>query len=152
MATDRDTLKFQKEGSSATTDLYIDFGVKTTGVPLFVPRETKELPSRDWADEDGEDVYFPETARLKPYDAEIGAIYKGAQGSFPAKQEALYKYFSTGGTELNIYAPYSQTGCKGAYFQGFGDFNFSSDSVQGDVAEFSLKFRVTKPGEMFIIR
>ena len=64
MATDRNTLKFQKEGTSVTKDLYTDFGFKTTSVPLFVPMETKEPATRDWGDEDGEDVYFPETAKM----------------------------------------------------------------------------------------
>ena len=55
METDRNTLKFQKEGTSVTKDLYTDFGFKTTSVPLFVPMETKEPSKRDWADEDGEE-------------------------------------------------------------------------------------------------
>ena len=152
MATDRDTLIFQKAGDSATKDLYSDFGIKTTSVPLFVPMETKELPSRDWADEDGEDVYFPETAKLKAYDTEVSVVYHGSQGTFQAKQESLFNYFRTGGTEINIFSPYSQTGCKGAYFQGFADINLESDSNLGDVATFKLKFRITKPGELFIIR
>lgn len=59
MGTDRDTLIFQKANGSETKDLYADFGVKTTSVPLFVPLETKELPSRDWKDEDGGGRLFP---------------------------------------------------------------------------------------------
>lgn len=152
MGTDRDTLIFQKANGSETKDLYADFGVKTTGVPLFVPLETKELPSRDWKDEDGEDVYFPDVAKLKAYDIEISVVYKGSQGSFRAKQESLFKYMTTNGSELNIYSPYSYTGCKGAYFKGFSDFDFTSDVSLGDVAEFKMRFRVTKPEELFIIR
>ena len=71
MATDRDTLIFQKANGSETKDLYADFGIKTTSVPLFLPLETKELPSRDWIDEDGEDVYFPDVVRLQAYDTEL---------------------------------------------------------------------------------
>lgn len=152
METDRNTLKFQKEGTSVTKDLYTDFGFKTTSVPLFVPMETKEPATRDWGDEDGEDVYFPETAKMSAYDAEVSLVYHGAQGSFQSKQEAIFKYFTTGGTEINIFSPYSQTGCKGAYFKGFSDFDLTSDSNLGDVAVFKMKFRVTKPEELFIIR
>ena len=152
MVKDRNTLIFQKEGGSTTKDLYADFSVKTTSVPMFIPLETKEFPSRDWADEDGEDVYFPETAKMSAYDAEVSVVYHGAQGSFQSKQEAIFKYFTTGGTEINIFSPYSQTGCKGAYFKGFSDFDLTSDSNLGDVAVFKMKFRVTKPEELFIIR
>lgn len=152
MATDRDTLIFQKANGSETKDLYADFGIKTTSVPLFLPLETKELPSRDWIDEDGEDVYFPDVVRLQAYDTEISMVYKGAQGTFPIKQAAVFRYMTTEGLELNIFSPYSNTGCKGAYFKGFSDFDFTSDSSLGDVAVFKMKFRVTKPREQFIIR
>lgn len=103
MATDRDTLIFQKANGSETKDLYADFGIKTTSVPLFLPLETKELPSRDWIDEDGEDVYFPDVVRLQAYDTEISMVYKGAQGTFPTKQAAVFRYMTTEGLELNIF-------------------------------------------------
>lgn len=148
MATDRDTLIFQKAGDSATKDLYSDFGVKTTSVPLFVPMETKELPSRDWADEDGEDVFFPSGLKLAAYDSDVDVIYKGDTGTFMSVQKSLFDYLSGG--ELNIYSPYSSTGCKGAYLKGFSDFDFVSDST-GEFAQFKISFRITKPEETFSV-
>lgn len=148
METDRNTLKFQKEGTSVTKDLYTDFGFKTTSVPLFVPMETKEPSKRDWSDEDGEDVYLENGLKIAAYDAEVDVIYKGASGTFKAKQQALYEYLRSG--ELSIYSPYSNTGCKGAYFKGFSDFDFTSDSM-GDVGQCTLNFRVTKPDEDFSV-
>lgn len=152
MATDRDTLKFEKEGSDDVKDLYVDFGFKTTSVPLFVPLETKEPPSRDWNDEDGEDVLFPETLSLKAYDVDVNIVYKGALGTFQSKLEAFYRYFTTNGTEINVFSPYSQTGCAGARFKGFSNIILSSDTENGDVATLSVGFRVTKPGQSYIIR
>ena len=148
MTTDKDTLVFQLASGSTTKDLYADFSVKTTSVPLFVPMETKDLPNRDWGDEDGEDTYFPSELKLAAYDADISVIYKGATGTFQSKQQALFNYLRSG--ELNIYSPYSNTGCKGAYFKGFSDFDFVSDST-GDVAQFKLTFRITKPDETFSV-
>lgn len=147
---DKDTLIFRKANGEETKDLYIDFGVKTTGVPLFLPLETKEFPSRNWADEDGEDVYFPNTIKLQAYDVEISMVYRGETGTFQSKQDSLFKYMTTNGSEIYIYSPYSNTGCKGAYFKGFSDFDFISDSNLGDIAEFKMKFRITKPEEKFI--
>ena len=148
METDRNTLKFQKEGTSVTKDLYTDFGFKTTSVPLFVPMETKEPSKRDWSDEDGEDVYLENGLKIAAYDAEVDVIYKGSSGTFKAKQQSLYEYLRSG--ELSIYSPYSNTGCKGAYFKGFSDFDFTSDSI-GDVGQCTLNFRVTKPAEDFSV-
>ena len=148
METDRNTLKFQKEGTSVTKDLYTDFGFKTTSVPLFVPMETKEPSKRDWADEDGEEAYLENGLKIAAYDTEVNVIYKGASGTFQGKQQALYNYLKSG--ELSIYSPYSNTGCRGAYFKGFSDFDLTSDSL-GDVAQCSLNFRVTKPEETFSV-
>ncbi len=150
MAIDRDTLIFQKAGTNTTKDLYADFGIKTTSVPLFIPSEPKELSSRDWKGEDGEDVYFPEVLSYKSYESIVSVVYYGNQGSFNLVFEKLFKYLSSGGTEINIYSPYSQTGCKGAYFKGFSDINMISNE-DGDVTEFKIKFRVTKPNEEFIV-
>lgn len=52
----------------------------------------------------GEDVYFPDVVKLRAYDVEISVVYKGARGSFPVKQESLFKYLTTNGSELNIYS------------------------------------------------
>lgn len=149
MGIDRDTLIFQKAGTSITKDLYADFSIKTTSVPLFIPMEPKELASRDWKDEDGEDVFFPEVLSYKSYDSSVSVIYSGNQGSFNLVFNNLFKYLSSGGTEMSIYSPYSQTGCKGAYFKGFSDFDLTSNE-DGDVAEFKINFRVTRPNEKFI--
>lgn len=148
MPTDRDTLIFQKAGGGSTSDLYADFSIKTTSVPLFVPMETKELPYRDWMDEDGEDTYFPSEMKLSAYDSDVDVIYKGATGTFRSKLQSLFDYLKGG--ELNIYSPYSNTGCKGAYFKGFSDFEFVSDST-GEVAQFKITFRITKPEETFSV-
>ena len=88
MITDRDTLIFQKADGSETKGLYADFGIKTTSVPLLFPSEIKEFPSRNWADEDGEDVYFPTMAKLQAYDIDISMVYKGIQGTFPEYKPA----------------------------------------------------------------
>jgi hypothetical protein len=151
MATDKDTLIFQREGTTIRKDLYSDFGIKTTSVPLFVPGDTKELPSRDWSEEDGLDVYVPNIIPLKAYIIDVSVVYSGEQGSFQSKLDSLASYLLTGGSYLNIYSPYSSTSCKGAHFVGFSDFSFTSDSSTGDIAEFKIKFKVTKPKERFTL-
>lgn len=151
MATDKDTLIFQREGTTIRKDLYSDFGIKTTSAPLFVPGDTKELPSRDWPEEDGVDVYVPNIIPLKSYIVDISVVYNGGQGTFQSKLDSLASYLLTGGSELNIYSPYSATSCKGAHFVGFSDFSFTSDSATGDIAEFKIKFKVAKPKERFTL-
>ena len=118
MATDRDTLKFQRSGDSLIKDLYADFGCKTTSVPLFVPMDTKQPSTRNWADEDGEDVFFPTELMLAAYDTEVSIIYTGDTGTFQPKQEALFDYLKGG--ELSVYSPYFfvPSSCSGRFTGG----------------------------------
>lgn len=143
------TLLFQKGTGGEIKDLLSAFNIGVKGIPLFVPTDMKDLPSRDWPGEDGEDVFFPSNNKYKAYDIEIDVHYKGSRGSFPSVMSSLFAYLTKNGTELSIYSPYTQTGCKGAYFKGFGNFDFHRDD-EGEDAGFKMKFRVTKPNETFI--
>lgn len=145
------TLLFQKAGEDTVKDFLSDFNIGTKSVPMFIPSETKELPSRDWSDEDGEDTFFPDSIKLKAYDVEIDVHYKGQTGTFPTVLNSVFTYLTEDGTELNIYSPYSHTGCKGAYFKGFSDFDYRMEGELEDCG-FKMRFRVTKPGETFSIR
>lgn len=151
MATDRDTLKLQKGSGGEVKDLYEDFGFKTTSVPLFFPLEVKDPPSRDWQDEDGEDVYFPENAKLKAYETDVSVLYTGAMGTSEAKMKSLFSYLITGGSEISIYSPYSNTGCKGAYLKGFSDIELESSEQNGDILSLTINLKVSKPGESYSV-
>lgn len=143
MEQDRDTLIFIKSGSSK--DLYKDFNIKTTSAPLFVPSNIKNLPSRNWADENGEDTYFPSESYFEAYETSISVIYKGVKGTFSTSFNNLIDYFTKGGTELTIQSPYSNTSCNSAYFKGFSSIKLESSDDNGDVAEFDINFRITVP-------
>ena len=143
------TILFQKGAGGEIKDFLSAFNIGVKNKPLFVPTEMKDLPSRDWAGEDGEDTFFPTNAKYKAYDIDVDVHYKGAWCSFPAVLSSVFTYLTKNGTELNIYSPYTQTGCKGAYFKGFSDFDFHRDNEGEDVG-FKMKFRVTKPNETFI--
>ena len=56
------SILFQKMKSDAPVkDFLVDFGMVCTDFPLSAPGEVKDLPKRDWADEDGEDTFIPDT-------------------------------------------------------------------------------------------
>lgn len=145
---DLNSITFRKAGGAETKDLYSDFGIKTTGVPLFLPKEMKGVSTRDWSDQHGEDVVFPSTSRFSSYDTEIAVVYKGAPGTFRTSMNKFYGYLTSGGTELEIYSPYTSTGCRGAAFRGFSDFDYGRFGAE-EVVEFKIKFTVYKPIENY---
>ena len=47
-------------GAVSYTHLLVHFGIVCTEFPFKPGGETKDLPKRDWSDEDGEDTYIPD--------------------------------------------------------------------------------------------
>ena len=45
-------------------DSLVHFGIVCTEFPFKPGGETKDLPKRDWPDEDGEDTYIPDQLLL----------------------------------------------------------------------------------------
>lgn len=62
-------------------DSLAHFGIVCTEFPFKPGGETKDLPKRDWPDEDGEDTYIPDKLLLKAYDLEAEMCYKGDLGT-----------------------------------------------------------------------
>ena len=87
-------------------DSLAHFGIVCTEFPFKPGGETKDLPKRDWSDEDGEDTYIPDKLLLKAYDLEAEMCYKGDLGTAYDKIMAFQNYL-TGengdGATLKIY-------------------------------------------------
>lgn len=142
------TLLFQKSKiDSSVKDSLVDFGMVCTDIPFMPYGETKELPKRDWADEDGEDTYIPDRIPLLAFDWEIGMGYKGdlstAQGALKTFTDYLTGKDGSG-AELKVYSQFTGIGRKGIYFKGISDFDFFKTNID-EVVTFKLKLRVTDP-------
>lgn len=70
------------------------FGIVCTEFPFKPGGETKDLPKRDWPDEDGEDTYIPDKLLLKAYDLEAEMCYKGDLGTAYDKIMAFQNYLT----------------------------------------------------------
>ena len=64
---------------SEVIDLMEKWGIYCD-VPFKLFPEAKELPYRDWAGEDGRDVYVPKKIPLAAYELEVEVTYKGEDG------------------------------------------------------------------------
>lgn len=141
------SLLMQKSKSgSEVKDLLKDFGMVCTDVPFLMCPEIKDLPSNNWSDEHGEDVYIPEVLMVEAYDWEIGVCYKGDKGMAESSVRKLLEYLTGldgSGAEMKLYNSHVGIGRKG-YFKGSSGYSLSR-SAGGDIAEFKIKFRVTDP-------
>ena len=142
------TFLMQKQGiGAAVKDSLADFGIVCTEVPFMPFSETKELPSRDWPDEDGEDTYIPAELPAAAYDLELGLCYKGSLSTCHTKIKAFIDYLTGkdgNGSELTIYLPYTGIGRKGCYLKSVGNIEFAKSGTD-EVLTFTATFRVTDP-------
>ena len=142
------TLLMQKmKQGSPVKDSLRDFGIVCTSIPFIPCEETKELPTRDWPGENGEDTYIPEKLPVSAYDMEVELCYKGGLGTCYTKIRSFLDYLKGNdgsGAALKIYSPFTGIGRQNVYFKSMGDIEFGKSNID-EVLTFSLVFRVTDP-------
>ena len=152
-------LLIQQQTLSGTTYTAVSSVVDTQAVyhvvcqefPFKYLPETKDLPKRDWYDEDGEDVYIhSDGLRFKAYDMEVKFLYVGSQEQMKNELKSFIDFIcgkNTGGSPLlAVYDEYTQTGRRGVYVQAVDNDLIVYDDRNSDVvAQFKVKFRVTDP-------
>lgn len=135
----------QKEAEgSAVCELGEDFGFYETSCNFYGGGTVKDVPSRDWHDEDGDDEYVPATQRFKAYEMEVGFGYKGGQFTANSALASLKSYLS-GGT-MKIYDSYNRIGRQNVRFMEISDdATLVRDSDEGDILIIKVKFKVNDP-------
>lgn len=105
--------------------------------------KTKELPSNEWKDTEGEDVYVPKDGlHFGGADFEVKMCYKGEEGTWSDKEIELVSLLK--GSFLGVYCSYANEGWGACYLQEISDVDVYSDENVGDVVEYKLKFHITK--------
>lgn len=126
-----------------------DFDIYCADMPFKIAEEAKDLTSRDWADEDGEDEYIPPTGlKMKSYTMDVKFCCKGDKGSSNAKIAAFIDYL-TGrdktGAEMKMYCTWTRVGRKGIRFEKLNDDAELIRDDDGDILVFTVTFKVNDP-------
>ncbi|EJW95619.1 hypothetical protein EVA_16301 [gut metagenome] len=91
-----------------------DFGIVC--IEFDMPnREMKELPSNEWMDEPGKDVYIPDRLMEKSYNINVKVGYKGDVDKWEDNVDKFLDYLTGhdgSGSEMLVYFPYHKTGRK----------------------------------------
>jgi len=141
-------------------DTQTAFHVVCQEFPFKYLPETKDLPKRDWYDEDGEDVYIPtDGLRFKAYEMEVKFLYVGSQDQMKNELKSFIDFIcgknTSGSPLLAVYDEYTQTGRRGVYVTEVGNELLTYDDSNGKyvngsfvsdvIGVFKVKFRVTDP-------
>ena len=119
--------------------------------PFKVLPEAKEPASRDWHDENGEDVFIPTGGlKFKAYDLDVTFMYVGSQANVSEELTNFINFIygrNTGGSSLlAVFDEYTMTGRRGIYVKSVDDDFLLYDDVNPEVVgEFKVKFKVTEP-------
>jgi hypothetical protein len=140
----------QKPTEETANNLLEKWQVACTSFPFKIIGDIKDLSSRDFNNEHGEDTYFPPQLKQKAFDIDLEFAYKGSIGQITANLSSLVSYL-TGeddlGTELYIYDNNSGKGYAGCYLKGSSDEDPHKSNCD-EVMPFKLTFRVTKPHDI----
>lgn len=135
----------------SVVDTLVTYRVACSEFPFMRLPESKEPASRDWYDENGEDVYIANNGlKFKAYDLEAEFIYVGSVSQIKTDL-ALFINFIYGRNEggsprLKIYDEYTQTGRRDVYVKSVSnDLYWNSDSDADKIATFKVTFRVNDP-------
>lgn len=150
----------------AVVDTQALFKVVCQECPFKVLPETKDLPNREWHDEDGDDTYMPSDGlKFKGYNMEVKFLYVGTEQDMSTdlkdfvdficgrinvtKSGNVYtkvKNSPTKNVMLAVYDEYTKTGRRGVYVNEVGNDLLAYDDANTDVIGiFKIKFRVTDP-------
>lgn len=134
-------------------DLLSEFGIACREFPFVKNPEPKDLPTQDWAGEDGLDIYIPQGAPIpvKHYDLEAEFLYKGTEVTMQHDINAFLDFLygrndGSVGARLAIYNEYTRTGRKDVVVaQVDTDAYYCEDWDPDAVAAFKIKFTVYDP-------
>lgn len=137
----------QKETEPYANDSIERWGIACCKFPFKLDGGSKELASRDWPGEDGDDVYYPKELKLKSYELETDLVYVGPLGKV-ADNILAFRDYLTGkdglGVEMRIYNSHTGIGRKGCHWLEMGDMTFNKE-FEEEVLQIPLKIKVSDP-------
>lgn len=129
-------------------DTLSNWGIVCKEFPFKLYGEAKELPTRDWKDEDGDDEYIPDELKIASYELEVEFVYKGNIDSANTQIKSFLDYLTgRGGTgaELMVYDTYTKIGRQSVRFVSVEEDVFYRQEEGGDVVVFVVTFKVNDP-------
>ena len=132
-------------------DLLRTFRVVAQEFPFKKNPKAKDLPTRDWAGEDGLDVYVPNVLPVKHYDLEVEFLYVGTENTIREDLNAFIDFLygrneDAVGSRLAIYNNHTGIGRKDVVVSEVdNELFYLTDCDPDAVAKFKVKFTVYDP-------
>ena len=140
----------------SVVDLKEAFNIVCQDFPFKKNPKSKDLPSRDWYDEDGLDVYVPNTLPIKHYDLDVVFLYAGLKANIRSDISKFIDFVygrekgsisdSVRSARLAVYNDYVDMGRKDIIVSEVeNEILYLSDRDPDAIAKFKVKFTVYDP-------
>lgn len=132
-------------------DLLTTYKIICQEFPFTKNPKPKDLPTRDWAGEDGLDVYIPKELPVKHYDMEVVFLYVGTEETIRTDLTNFIDYLygrndGAVGSRLAIYNEHTGIGRKDVVVAEVdNEIYYLTESDPDAVAKFKVKFTVYDP-------
>ena len=123
-----------------------EWGIWIKKVPFKVLLDAKDIPSRKWFDQHGDDEYVPSTIFYEAYEIDCEFVYKGVYESANAQIKSFMSYLSNGGM-FKFYDRYTKIGRTNVrYVKGDEDPEvFYRREGNDDIVSFKVTLKVNDP-------
>lgn len=129
------------------------FGMVVSELPFHFVGNPKAPAVRDWPDENGKDVYLPDSGLpLSSYDMEVTFMYKGVFDTMSVQFRSFIEYLRGGdnnGSSLTIFDTYNHVGRQDVYLKSVAPEFLLKQRVANkdgeEIARFKLTFEVCDP-------
>ena len=140
----------------SVVDLFKVYKIVCQDFPFKKNPKPKDLPTRDWAGEDGLDVYVPDNIPMKSYDVDVTFLYVGTEQNIRTDISNFIDFIygrikgknsdNVKSGRLSIYNEYVGMGRKDVVVSEIdNELFYCTDADPDAVAKFKVKFTVYDP-------
>ena len=134
--------------NSATFDSNTKWGIVCKELPFKLIGDAKDVVSRSWPDQHGDDEYLPDVLPIKAYDMTVEFAYKGAPGTANTKIKEFLHYLTgmdNSGVEFSVYDTYTKIGRQKIRFMSYEPTSIYRREGDLDVIVFKVKLKINDP-------
>jgi hypothetical protein len=126
-----------------------EWNIWITKYPFKVKGDAKDVPSNDWYDENGKEVFLPDKLPIKAYETTIEFVFKGTKGTERTQIKSFLDYLSNNGY-FKMYCEWCKQGLQHIRYITYDPNaeyidNDDSDATAKNIITFKVKLGVDDP-------
>ena len=131
-----------KNGSPVKDSM--DWNIWIKSVPFKLFPEMKDIPSRSWYDQNGDEEFVPDNPVFKAYEMNCEFVFIGAHGLANSKITEFLSYLANGGM-FKFYDSHTKIGRTKVRYVSYSEDILYRNQGSEDIVVFSVTLKVNDP-------